>query len=94
MIGAPLSQIRAVIKKKNADSIPSLLALASTLSSATFWIYGVLLGDPNIFYPNAIGTVLGSLQLLLKLVYPGGKKPQVFSLLPTDISDVRKGDKQ
>jgi solute carrier family 50 protein (sugar transporter) len=83
MIAAPLSQIRMVIKKKNADAIPYLFTLAATSGSITWWIYGVMVQDKNIYYPNALGAILGGLQLLLKLAFRSGKKPQVFSLLPT-----------
>ncbi len=82
MIASPLLQLRVVLKKKNAESIPHLLVTAATLCSVTWWVYGVLVSDRAIWLPNAIGAILGSIQLLIKLVYRNGKKAQVFSLIP------------
>ncbi|KAL0489539.1 hypothetical protein AKO1_010474, partial [Acrasis kona] len=82
MIGSPLIQLRQVIVKKNSDSIPATLAAAATASSLTWWMYGIIEHDSNIYVPNFIGAVLGILQLALKLIFRG-RRPQVFSLLPT-----------
>ncbi|KAL0479753.1 hypothetical protein AKO1_007547 [Acrasis kona] len=79
MIGSPLSSIKYVIEKKNAESIPLLLAVAATANSLNWTLYGLVLSNPNIYVPNGVGTVLGSIQLGLKYMYRSGS-PQVFSL--------------
>lgn len=79
MIGSPLANIKAVLEKRNADSIPLLLAVAATLNSLNWMVYGLVLRDANIYLPNSIGALLGIIQLLLKYLYKSNT-PQVFSL--------------
>jgi solute carrier family 50 protein (sugar transporter) len=79
MIGSPLANLKEVIEKQNADSIPLLLAVAATLNSIDWTAYGLILHDSNIWLPNLIGALLGITQLTLKFVFKTST-PQVFSL--------------
>ncbi len=79
MIGSPLANLKEVIEKRNADSIPFLLAIAATLNSVNWAAYGLLLKNTNIWLPNTIGAVLGFAQLTLKFIFKSST-PQVFSL--------------
>ena len=80
MFGSPLASLKEVIDKKDASSIPLPIALAAACCSLTWALYGLSMGDNSILIPNFIGSVLGALQLGLKIVYQ--KKRTVFSLLP------------
>lgn len=48
-------------------------------------LYGWVIQDSYVIWPNFIGAVLGFVQLGLKLLYknPGKSSSGVFSLLPT-----------
>ncbi|KAG9447583.1 hypothetical protein H6P81_013711 [Aristolochia fimbriata] len=69
MFASPLFIINLVIRTKSVEFMPFYLSLATFLMSLSFFSYGMLKHDPFIFVPNGIGSVLGSVQLLLYAYY-------------------------
>ena len=67
---APLSSLAAVVRAKDASSISGPLAAVSCLNGCCWTVYGYAIGDPFLFYPNACGAVLTTVQLLLRASFP------------------------
>ncbi|XP_019230659.1 PREDICTED: bidirectional sugar transporter SWEET1a-like isoform X2 [Nicotiana attenuata] len=69
MYGSPLSVMRLVIKSKSVEYMPFFLSLSVFINSTSWLIFALLGKDPFIFVPNAAGTILGAVQLILYAVY-------------------------
>merc|ERR1719410_532410 len=67
---APLSTIYTVITTKNSSSIHRLLMVTNTFNTVFWTIYGLVLMDPIILLPNAIGLMFGVIQIFLACWYP------------------------
>lgn len=68
--GAPLEVLRQVWQQKDSTPIhrPSL---AASFCNATFWvIYGMALHNDFIIVPNAAGSLLGLMQIILCVSFP------------------------
>ncbi|XAR49623.1 hypothetical protein NMG60_11032887 [Bertholletia excelsa] len=69
MYASPLSVMRMVIKTKSVEFMPFFLSLSIFLSGTCWFIYGILGKDPFITVPNALGSSLGAIQLILYAIY-------------------------
>jgi len=67
---APLNTIWNVIKSRNSVSIHRPTMFMNT-ANASFWvIYGMAIQDRIILFPNAVGALLGVLQIIICVLYP------------------------
>ena len=67
---APLNTIWNVIKMNNSVSIHRPTMFMNT-ANATFWaVYGTAIRDRIILFPNAVGALLGLLQIIICIIYP------------------------
>ncbi|XP_077228053.1 bidirectional sugar transporter SWEET2a-like isoform X2 [Tasmannia lanceolata] len=69
MFASPLFIINLVIRTRSVEFMPFYLSLSTFLMSLSFFAYGMLKHDIFIYAPNGIGTILGTLQLLLYAYY-------------------------
>ncbi|KAK9136853.1 hypothetical protein Sjap_007447 [Stephania japonica] len=69
MYASPLSIMRTVIKTRSVEFMPFFLSFFLFLNGGTWTFYAILVKDFFVGVPNAIGFVLGSLQLILYAVY-------------------------
>ncbi|CAK9150340.1 unnamed protein product [Ilex paraguariensis] len=69
MYAAPLSAMKAVIKTKSVEYMPYFLSLFLFVNAGVWFTFAMLLKDYYVLVPNALGIVLGSLQLLLYFLY-------------------------
>lgn len=69
MYASPLSAMRLVVKTKSVEFMPFFLSLSVFLCGTSFFVYGLLGGDPFVFVPNGVGSFLGALQLILYCIY-------------------------
>ncbi|GLI67168.1 hypothetical protein VaNZ11_011381 [Volvox africanus] len=68
----PLSTMVAIVRTRNAASIYLPLA-ATAIANGTMWtIYGFAVKDINLWLPNLFGAIIGTLQLVLRLLYGAG----------------------
>ncbi|XP_050426116.1 sugar transporter SWEET1-like [Adelges cooleyi] len=67
---APLSNLVHVIRVRNSESLPMPLIVMTFLVSTQWLVYGRILRDKFIMYPNAVGCALSVVQLLLLIKYP------------------------
>ncbi|XP_057442789.1 bidirectional sugar transporter SWEET1-like [Lotus japonicus] len=74
MYGSPLSIMRLVIKTKSVEFMPFFLSLFVFLCGTSWFIFGLLGRDPFLFVPNGVGSLLGTMQLILYFIYRGNNK--------------------
>ncbi|XP_040995932.1 bidirectional sugar transporter SWEET1 [Juglans microcarpa x Juglans regia] len=79
MYASPLSIMRTVIKTKSVEFMPFFLSLFVFLCGTSWFVFGLLGGDPFVYVPNGFGCGLGTMQLILYFIYRnkkgGTKKP-------------------
>ncbi|XP_076922587.1 bidirectional sugar transporter SWEET15-like [Bidens hawaiensis] len=73
---APKKPKIQAIKTKSVECMSILSILLVTLSSVTWFFYGILLGDISIVIPNVLGFTLGVIQIIICCVYKN-KKPYI-----------------
>lgn len=66
---APLSGIKEVFISKSTESIPFLIILGTFVVSTLWYIYGTLVEDSFIAFPNLIAGVISGIQLGLFAIY-------------------------
>ncbi|XP_050498588.1 sugar transporter SWEET1 [Diabrotica virgifera virgifera] len=71
LIGAPLLDVKAIIDKRDASSIPFPLTFMGTIVTALWLIYGIILQNAFMIVQNVIGFLLCLVQLVLIFKYPG-----------------------
>ncbi|KAG2434714.1 hypothetical protein HXX76_007604 [Chlamydomonas incerta] len=69
----PLSTMVQIVRTRNAASIYPPLAVTAIANGLMWTIYGFAVMDINLWLPNLFGSVIGVIQLLLRLMY--GAKP-------------------
>ncbi|XP_031569087.1 sugar transporter SWEET1-like [Actinia tenebrosa] len=70
MMASPLATMAKVFRTKSTESMQFPFSLMITIVSFIWVCYGFAVDDSNIQLPNAIGVILGLLQLLLFYLYP------------------------
>ncbi|GMY06551.1 bidirectional sugar transporter SWEET1 [Fagus crenata] len=90
MYGSPLSIMRTVIKTKSVEFMPFFLSLFVFLCGTSWFVFGLLGGDPFVFVPNGFGSGLGALQLILYFIFRGNKG-ESETKKPTDVESVEMG---
>ncbi|XP_058097337.1 bidirectional sugar transporter SWEET1 [Magnolia sinica] len=73
MYASPLSVMRLVIRTKSVEFMPFFLSLFVFLCGTSWFVFGLLGGDPFIAVPNGFGCGLGALQLILYAIYRDNK---------------------
>lgn len=68
--GSPLVSVANVLRHKSTEFMTFSMSLAGFVVSSLWTIYGHLVQDKFITVPNGIGVILGSVQLLLFVIYP------------------------
>nr|XP_017256478.1 PREDICTED: bidirectional sugar transporter SWEET16-like [Daucus carota subsp. sativus] len=69
MYASPLTVVRTVIQTKTAEYMPVFLIFTLWLNGVIWMVFALLLSDFFILVPNAVGILLGTIQLLVYFVY-------------------------
>ncbi|RZC53095.1 hypothetical protein C5167_011945 [Papaver somniferum] len=80
MYGAPLAVMKNVIVTKSVEYMPFWLTFFLFLNGGVWTVYSVLVKDFFIGVPNAIGFVLGSVQLIMYIIYNNKSKSKKLSM--------------
>ncbi|KAG3161501.1 hypothetical protein PC128_g20791 [Phytophthora cactorum] len=90
LYASPMATIRHVIRTKTSSSMPFTMGVVNVINSFCWVVYAILVDDVFILVPNASGALLGSIQLILTLIYPR-KAPSEGQILSVTINDPRAG---
>jgi solute carrier family 50 protein (sugar transporter) len=68
MLASPLQQVKAIVATRNADVLNPSTVVLSVINCFLWTTYGILIGVPFVYVPNAVGQciTLGQLYLLLR----------------------------
>lgn len=72
--GAPLSTIFQILKDRETRSLHIPTMMLNTLNGAFWMIYGFAIEDYYVSLPNALGALLGGLQIVLLILFPRRRK--------------------
>ena len=62
---SPITIIYKVTKEKNYNLIPIYKAYISVASTFCWIVYGILITDGNVIFPNVIGIILAIIQIII-----------------------------
>uniref|UniRef100_A0A803KNY7 Bidirectional sugar transporter SWEET n=2 Tax=Chenopodium quinoa TaxID=63459 RepID=A0A803KNY7_CHEQI len=79
MYGSPLAALRAVMETRSVEYMPFLLSLCSFLNGGVWTIYAVLVKDLFLLVPNAVGFILGTIQLVVYARYSNLNNDQQYN---------------
>ncbi|XP_061372395.1 bidirectional sugar transporter N3-like [Gastrolobium bilobum] len=85
VFAAPLSIVAQVIRTKSVQLMPITLSFFQTLSATMWFTHGLLLKDICIALPNALGFVLGLVQMVLYAIYRNASSQSQW--LPNGVVD-------
>ncbi|XP_050304637.1 sugar transporter SWEET1 [Anthonomus grandis grandis] len=71
LLGFPLLDVKEIITKKDASSIPFPITFMGSIVTLLWLIYGIILQNYFIIFQNVVGCTLCVLQLILIFLYPG-----------------------
>eukprot|EP00242_Pyramimonas_sp_CCMP2087_P014741 CAMPEP_0198203894 /NCGR_PEP_ID=MMETSP1445-20131203/7228_1 /TAXON_ID=36898 /ORGANISM="Pyramimonas sp., Strain CCMP2087" /LENGTH=280 /DNA_ID=CAMNT_0043875479 /DNA_START=102 /DNA_END=944 /DNA_ORIENTATION=+ len=66
---APLSSLWEVVQKRNSASLYWPMALANCANGFCWTVYGIVRNDWFLIIPNSIGSILGLVQLVFRLLF-------------------------
>lgn len=69
LMGSPLIEIKEILRKKDASSIPFPITFMGFFVSILWFIYGIILFNEFMMVQNFIGTLLCAMQLVLCFKY-------------------------
>ncbi|KAL7157737.1 hypothetical protein ABFS83_02G097000 [Erythranthe nasuta] len=69
MYASPLSAMKRMVRRKSVEYMPFLVSFSLFLNGGIWTFYAVLVQDWFLGVPNAIGFMLGILQLILYFIY-------------------------
>ncbi|KAF0683983.1 Aste57867_24064 [Aphanomyces stellatus] len=71
---SPLAKVRHIVATRDASSLPVGMSVMNAVAGGIWTLYGMLLDDMLVIFPNAVSTVVGLVQVALILRYaPAGK---------------------
>eukprot|EP00055_Hartaetosiga_balthica_P003580 m.8304 g.8304 ORF g.8304 m.8304 type:complete len:303 (+) comp3078_c0_seq1:225-1133(+) len=77
LMASPLATIKTVIKEKSTRALPFAISFATLLNASSWTMYGSLvMGDPLIWVPNALGLGAALVQMSLFMKYGIYKAPK------------------
>ncbi|KAL4174709.1 hypothetical protein KRP22_006641 [Phytophthora ramorum] len=73
LYASPLETMKRVVQTKNASSMPISISGVFLVNAVLWVIFAVVVDDMFVLVPNAIGTLLCGIQVVLYLVYRPGR---------------------
>ncbi|XP_045621074.1 sugar transporter SWEET1 isoform X2 [Procambarus clarkii] len=75
---SPLISLKDVFHTQSTEMLPFPLIFATFVMAGLWWLYGIIIQNNFVQYPNMIGCILAGLQLLLFIVYPSKGKGELM----------------
>jgi len=69
---SPLLQIKPILRRKDASCLPFGMSVMTVVAGGVWLLYGIMLRDNLIIYPNLFALTMGIIQVSLIFLYPGG----------------------
>ncbi|KHN74721.1 Sugar transporter SWEET1 [Toxocara canis] len=79
-VAAPLLALGEVIRSRSTENLPLPLCFANFLVTSEWLLYGFLINDFFIKFPNAVAVIMSIAQIIPFLVYPRRKKTSVVRI--------------
>jgi len=93
LFASPLSTVQQVLRSRNASSIYTPLTVAQCVNCATWTFYGFAVGDQWVWGPNGTGLALGTVQVLLKVIFrSSANSKESDKLISSKVSDSDDAD--
>ncbi|XP_071539066.1 sugar transporter SWEET1-like isoform X2 [Panulirus ornatus] len=71
---SPLISLTEVFSTQSTETLPFPLIFSTFVVAGLWWLYGLVIQNSFVQYPNLIGFALSGFQLLLFIVYPNKRK--------------------
>ena len=69
-ITSPLASVSEVVKSRSTETLPFWMILFNFLVSSLWTLYGLMMDNYFLIFPNGIGAGLSLTQLIFFLIYP------------------------
>ncbi|EQC35352.1 hypothetical protein SDRG_07064 [Saprolegnia diclina VS20] len=73
---SPLSKLPDIIRRRDASCLPVGMSIMNVLAGGVWALYGLMLDDMVVVFPNAISTLVGLVQVGLLVKYPPTSKAE------------------
>lgn len=73
LVGAPLRDLKEIIKTKNTGSMPFPMIVSGEVVLSLWLLYGIIINNIFIIIQNAVALTLTTFQLALFFIYPSKK---------------------
>jgi solute carrier family 50 protein (sugar transporter) len=70
LIGAPLFQLKGIIRNKSTHGLPFPMIATGSVVSTLWMLYGFALNNPTIAFQNVVAVIICLIQLSLFAIYP------------------------
>ncbi|XP_042210862.1 sugar transporter SWEET1-like [Homarus americanus] len=77
---SPLISLKDVFNTQSTEMLPFPLIFATFIMAGLWWLYGIIIENSFVQYPNLIGFALSGFQLLLFIVYPSKMKGELEAI--------------
>ncbi|KAK9501833.1 hypothetical protein O3M35_012488 [Rhynocoris fuscipes] len=77
LIGAPLLNLKEIIRSKDTSALPFPLILSGSVVTSLWLLYGIIIENVFIQIQNVVGFTLCFTQLVLCFMYPGKPRKKV-----------------
>src|SRR6218665_439359 len=77
---SPLASVRQVFASRSTENLPFPLIVSSFMVSMLWLLYGTLIQNSFVQFPNACGALISGLQISLFFIFPSKSKTQVCPL--------------
>lgn len=66
--GSPIQNVVKAFREKSVVTIPLPMGLASAMNGTLWTFYGILTNQPYVAWPNSVGSVIGTVQVVSYLL--------------------------
>lgn len=68
---SPLLQVKSILRLKDATCLPFGMSVMTVVAGGVWMVYGIMLQDPLVIFPNLFALSMGIIQVTLIVMFPG-----------------------